>query len=72
MGAFAHNKEYQLDVDIVVVDEFSMVDANLGNSLIQSLQNGTKLIILGDTGQLEGIGVGNLLQIGRASCRERV
>nr|DAG12114.1 MAG TPA: ATP dependent DNA helicase [Caudoviricetes sp.] len=61
MGAFAHNKEYQLDVDIVVVDEFSMVDANLGNSLIQSLQNGTKLIILGDTGQLEGIGVGNLL-----------
>lgn len=58
---FAHNKETKLDTDIVILDELSMVDAPLFYSLIQAIRSGAKLIMLGDMGQLENIGVGNII-----------
>lgn len=58
---FAHNKETKLDTDIVILDELSMVDAPLFYSLIQAIRTGAKLIMLGDMGQLENIGVGNII-----------
>lgn len=51
-----------LDAGAVIVDEFSMVDVFLLNSLLCSLRDGTKLIIVGDKDQLPSVGAGNVLQ----------
>lgn len=42
--------------DIIIVDEASMVNGELFLMLLKSLRDGTKLIILGDSGQLQAIG----------------
>ena len=60
-GGFTHDKYNTLDTDLVILDEGSMVDVPLFEALIQAIPTGAKLIILGDTNQLESIGVGNLL-----------
>lgn len=60
-GGFSHDKYNTLDTDLVILDEGSMVDVPLFEALIQAIPTGAKLIILGDTNQLESIGVGNLL-----------
>ena len=58
---FYYNIDRQLITDIVVIDEISMVGIELFWSLIQAIPLGTKLIMLGDNGQLPPIGIGNLL-----------
>jgi exodeoxyribonuclease V alpha subunit len=60
-GKFNHNEYFPLLTDLVILDEGSMVDVALFESLIQAIPTGAKLIILGDTNQLESIGVGNIL-----------
>lgn len=55
------NKENPLISDIVILDELSMVDEGLFYRLIQSIKDGAKLIMLGDIGQLQSIGVGNII-----------
>ncbi len=51
-----------LNAGAVIVDEFSMVDVFLLNSLLAGLREGTKLIIVGDKDQLPSVGAGNVLQ----------
>lgn len=46
--------------DIIIVDEISMIDAYLFYYLIRAVRDGAKLIMLGDVGQLESIGCGNI------------
>lgn len=46
---------------MVILDETSMVDAQLFLSLIKAIPTGSKLVMLGDTNQLESIGVGNVM-----------
>ena len=58
---YAYNKKNQLKVDIVIVDEMSMIGGDIFYRLIQAIPTGSKLIMLGDTGQLEAIGVMNIL-----------
>ena len=60
-GKFLHNKKTPLNSDIVIVDELSMISIDIFHSLIQSIKDGAKLILLGDIKQLETIGVGNIL-----------
>ena len=60
-GKFLHNKRTPLNSDIVIVDELSMISIDIFHSLIQSIKDGAKLILLGDIKQLETIGVGNIL-----------
>ena len=60
-GNFMVNECNQLDTDLVILDEGSMVDMELALALLKAIPNGAKLIILGDTNQLESIGAGNLL-----------
>lgn len=45
----------------VIVDEFSMVDIYLFETLLKALSPGTKLILVGDKDQLPSVGAGNLL-----------
>lgn len=57
---FTFNKKNPLPYDIVIVDESPMIGGYLFYSLIQAIKDGAKLIMLGDIGQLESIGVLNI------------
>lgn len=54
---FSYNKKNPLPYDIIVVDEISMVDAKIFASLLRAIRTGAKLIMLGDSQQLESIGI---------------
>lgn len=58
---FTYNSLNQLDTNVVILDEVSMVGLELFWNLLQAIPLGAKLIMLGDNGQLPPIGVGNLL-----------
>ncbi len=59
---FKHNENNPLECDVLVVDEMSMVDTLLFESLLRALRLGCKLIMVGDSDQLPSVGAGNLLQ----------
>lgn len=61
LEGFMYDKENKLPVDGVILDEGSMVGLDIFYKLVQAIETGSKLIILGDEGQLESIGAGNLL-----------
>ncbi len=61
-SGFVRTSQNPLSQDIIILDELSMVGGELFNSLIKAIKNGAKLIMLGDTGQLESIGVANIMQ----------
>ena len=51
-----------LDVDVIIVDEVSMVDVALFARLIDAIDfAGTKLLMIGDNAQLPSVGCGNIL-----------
>lgn len=50
-----------LPADLVIVDEFSMVDMHLAYALFNRLKPGAQLIIVGDADQLPSVGAGNVL-----------
>lgn len=49
--------------DVVIIDEMSMVDAELFSRFLNGLREGTKLYMVGDTKQLESIGIPVMLQM---------
>ena len=57
-----NSNPHGLFVDVVVLDEVSMVNTDLFFNLIWKIPSGTKLIIMGDIAQLETIGQGNILK----------
>ena len=58
---FTYNKENKLDYDVVIVDEFSMVDLKLMKSLVDAIDfTRTKLLMIGDNSQLPSVGCGNI------------
>ncbi len=58
---FAKNETNQLEVDVVIVDEVSMLDVFLMSSLLKALSFGTILVLVGDKDQLPSVGAGNVL-----------
>ena len=58
---FVHNEKNPLNCDVVIVDEFSMVDILLFESLLRAMPLGCRLIIVGDSNQLPSVGAGNVL-----------
>lgn len=58
---FSRNERNPLDCDAVVVDELSMVDILLFESLLRALRLGCRLIMVGDNDQLPPVGAGNVL-----------
>ena len=58
---FARDEKNPLDADAVIVDELSMVDALLFESLLHALRPTAKLILVGDADQLPSVGAGNVL-----------
>lgn len=59
---FLHNEQNPLDVDGVVIDEMSMVDVELFESLLRGIRPGCRLILVGDFNQLPSVGPGNVLR----------
>lgn len=58
---FARNEKYQLFTDYVIVDESSMVDVYLFNSLLKALKPTTSIIFVGDIDQLPSVSMGSIL-----------
>ena len=58
---FRHNAENPLPVDMVIVDEASMVDLALMSKLVQALPSDARLILLGDKDQLASVEAGAVL-----------
>jgi len=60
-SGFARNENYPLETDVIIIDEMSMVDISLMNSLLKAIIPGTRLILVGDGNQLPSVGAGNVL-----------
>ena len=60
-GSFKRNEENPLDCDLLVVDETSMVDVLLMNSLLKAVSDRSAVIFVGDIDQLPSVGPGQAL-----------
>lgn len=59
---WSFNKEHPIPHDVVIVDEFSMVDIFLFRRLLEAIDfNRTKLLLIGDDAQIPSVGAGNVL-----------
>lgn len=60
-GGFKYNQDFQLAVDMVVIDETSMIDIVLMNKLLQAIPDSASLFLIGDVDQLPSVGPGSVL-----------
>ena len=58
---FVHHELNPLKCDVIIVDEMSMVDLPLFESLLRAMRPQCKLVLVGDGNQLPSVGAGNLL-----------
>jgi len=61
-SVFEKGEGSPLDCDVIIVDEASMIDITLMQSLLKAIKLGTRLIIVGDVDQLPSVGPGNVLK----------
>ncbi len=61
-GSFERNGDNPLEADVVIIDEMSMVDIHLFQSLLEAVSVGTRLILVGDVDQLPSVGPGQVLR----------
>lgn len=61
-AGFERNESNPLETDAVIIDEMSMVDITLMNSLLKAVAPSTRLILVGDTNQLPSVGPGSVLK----------
>ena len=59
---FGRNARKPLELDVLVVDELSMVDLPLMAALIEALPAACRLVLVGDPAQLPPVGLGPVLQ----------
>ncbi len=57
-GRFSRNKDNPIDADLILADESSMIDSLLMASLLDAIQDGCRLILVGDYNQLPPVGAG--------------
>lgn len=60
-GGFTYHQNNRLQIDVVIIDEASMLDLRLFNSLLKALPLSAHLMLVGDIGQLPSVGAGNVL-----------
>ena len=56
-----YNQEYTLDTDFIIIDETSMVDISLMNTLLKAIPSHASLLFVGDIDQLPSVGPGSVL-----------
>lgn len=59
---FLINENNPLKVDLLVIDEVSMLDLNLMNNVLNAVNPGTHLVLVGDIDQLPSVGAGDVLR----------
>ncbi|MBD5470265.1 MAG: ATP-dependent RecD-like DNA helicase [Lachnospiraceae bacterium] len=59
---FEKNELNPLEADVIIIDEMSMVDIYLFQSLLKAVAPGTRLIMVGDRNQLPSVGAGQVLK----------
>ena len=60
-NGYEHDADNPLDGDVLIVDECSMIDVVLMNSLLKAVSDEMKIIFVGDVDQLPSVGAGNVL-----------
>ena len=61
-AGFERNEQNPLETNLIIIDEMSMVDISLMNSLLKAILPGTRLILVGDVNQLPSVGAGSVLK----------
>jgi len=61
-GKFRRNEDQPLEGDVLLIDEFSMVDLPLMYHLLKAVPHHMRLILVGDKDQLPSVGPGTLLK----------
>ena len=56
------NGSENIDANLIVIDEFSMVDMWLASKLFAKIEDGTKVLFVGDADQLPSVGAGNVFR----------
>lgn len=59
LNRFMYNRYNKLPHDVIIVDEYSMIYSGLYLKLFESIEPGTKVILVGDVGQLPPISYGS-------------
>ncbi len=59
---FKHDESNPISCDVMIIDEMSMVDSLLFESLLRAMKLSCRLIMVGDSDQLPSVGAGNLLK----------
>jgi exodeoxyribonuclease V alpha subunit len=62
LRTFRRNRENPLEADMVIIDESSMMDIILSNSLLKAIAEDAALVLVGDVDQLPSVGPGNVLK----------
>ncbi len=60
--SFKHNQEMPLEGDVFIIDEASMIDILLANSLLKAIPSDGQICFVGDADQLPSVGPGQFLQ----------
>ncbi len=60
--SFERNEQNPLEADVIIIDEMSMVDIQLFQSLLKAVAPGTRLVLVGDVNQLPSVGPGQVLR----------
>ena len=58
---FMRDEANPLDADALIIDEASMIDVTLMESLLRATKRGARLVLIGDADQLPSVGAGNVL-----------
>ncbi|WMT47787.1 MAG: ATP-dependent RecD-like DNA helicase [Acidithiobacillus caldus] len=60
-GGFKRKEDYPLDIDLLVLDECSMIDVPLMHAILRALPRSAGLLMVGDPDQLPSVGPGQVL-----------
>ena len=60
-GRFRHDENNPLSLDVLIVDEASMIDLSMMTALMKALPASSRLILLGDKDQLSSVEAGTVL-----------
>ncbi len=60
--AFLKNEEEPIEADLIIIDEASMIDISLMQSLLKAINPGSRVVLVGDIDQLPSVGPGNVLR----------
>lgn len=60
--SFRFNAQNPLPVDMLIIDEASMLDIHLTHHLLKAVPQGAHLLLVGDVDQLPAVGPGNVLR----------